>query len=58
MLVKYSNIKFNKNPSFRGRFAPCVHTNMTKLIVVFAICERPKNRWLIEENICSFIKLN
>jgi len=32
---KYSNIKFNENPSSGSRVVPCGRKDMTKLIVAF-----------------------
>ena len=36
MFEKYSNVKFNENPTSRSRVVPCGQTDMTKLIV--ALC--------------------
>jgi hypothetical protein len=41
---KFSNIKFNENPSTRSRVVLCGQTDMTKLIVAFRnIANAPKN---------------
>ena len=53
---KYSNIKFDENPSHGSRVVPCGRTDMMKLIVAFRnFANAPKNIMFIE---FSFIWLS